>query len=125
MSERTLHRGVCDYLRYRWPGTMFNTDLSGATKLTKGQAGAMKNLRSQRGYPDLVIYEPRAGYHGLFIELKKEGTRLYKINGEPATEHIAEQMECLLELRSRGYKAEFAVGFDQAQEIIDNYLKQP
>lgn len=60
--------------------------------------------------------------HGLFIELKKDGTRLKKKNGEWATEHIAEQAEVLEELRKRRYCAEFAVGFDEAKRIIDEYL---
>lgn len=59
---------------------------------------------------------------GLFLELKKEGTRLKKKNGEWATEHINEQAEMLEELRKRGYCAEFAVGFGEAKKIIDDYL---
>ncbi|MCM1218179.1 MAG: hypothetical protein NC548_27150 [Lachnospiraceae bacterium] len=59
---------------------------------------------------------------GLYIELKKDGTRLKKRNGSWATEHIAEQAEVLDKLRRRGYCAEFAVGFDEAKRIIDEYL---
>ncbi len=59
---------------------------------------------------------------GLFLELKKDGTRLKKKNGEWATEHIAEQAKILEELRQRGYCAEFAVGLNEAKEIIDSYL---
>lgn len=122
MKEKTLHRGVCDYLRLQYPGTLFNSDLAGATKLTAGQAVQLKHLRNHRGYPDLVIYEPRNGYAGLFLELKREGERIYKKDGSPASDHISEQMDCLLELRDRGYKAEMAVGFEEAREIIDNYM---
>lgn len=61
---------------------------------------------------------------GLFLELKREGTRLKKKNGEWATEHIAEQAKVLDDLRERGYCAEFAVGFDEAKRIIDEYLGQ-
>ena len=133
MSEKTLHRAVCDYLRYHYPYVIFNTDLSGSMRLTMGQAVAIKAPRSNRGFPDLVIYEPRGIYHGLFIELKKEGERLYtkeytsgRVNKDsrPVSPHIAEQIQCLVALRERGYKAEFAVGFNQAKELIDNYLNQ-
>jgi hypothetical protein len=124
MSERTLHRAVCDYLKYRYKDVMFNSDLSGATKLTMGQAVAMKGLRSQRGFPDLQIMEPRNGFHGLFIELKQEGTKLYNKLGLPATPHIGEQLDCLVELRMRGYMAEFAVGYSEAKNLIDDYLNE-
>lgn len=61
-------------------------------------------------------------FHGLYIELKKEGTRLKKKNGDWANKHIAEQADVLGRLRMRGYCAEFAVGFDEAKKIIDEYL---
>ena len=123
MSEKTIHRAVCDYIRNQYPSVMFNSDMSGATKLTIGQAVALKNLRSNRGYPDIVIYEPRGGLHGLFIELKDEGVKLWNKSGQPATPHIAEQSECLFKLDKRGYAVAFAIGFDDAKRIIDEYLK--
>lgn len=61
-------------------------------------------------------------YAGLMIEIKKSGTRLKKKNGEWATPHIEEQVETLEKLRERGYRAEFAVGFEEAKKIIDEYL---
>jgi hypothetical protein len=62
-------------------------------------------------------------YHGLFLELKKEGARIWKKNGDPADAHIAEQKELLSKLTVKGYKAEFAIGFEQAKKMIDEYLK--
>ena len=76
----------------------------------------------RRAWPDMFIAEPKGEFHGLFIELKKEGVRLKKLNGDWATSHVEEQARVLDELRERGYKAEFAVGFDEAIELIDSYL---
>ena len=72
---------------------------------------------------------------GLFIELKKEGEKLYpgprshpcnrfkSIDGkEYRTQHLCEQADVLKKLRERGYCAEFAVGFEEAKRIIDTYL---
>ena len=130
-DEKTLHRQVCEYLRYQYSEVIFNSDLSGSTKLTIGQAKALKKLRSGRGFPDLQIMEPRNGYHGLFIELKAEGTDLLKKrmvdkDGYPmwASDHIKEQHEMIERLNELGYKAEFAIGWDEAKNIIDNYLKK-
>lgn len=123
MSEKTLHKAVCDYIRLQYPGILFNSDLAGATKLTMGQAVAMKSLRSNRGFPDIAIYESKGKYHGLFIELKAEGTVITNKKGFPATPHIAEQFLIIARLNLKNYKAKFAVGFDDAKNIIDSYLK--
>ena len=60
---------------------------------------------------------------GLFIELKKNGEKIYKKDGElVADEHIREQAAVLEKLRGLGYVAEFAVGLDEAKKIIEEYL---
>ena len=70
----------------------------------------------------MFIAEPRNGMHGLFIELKKSGTRLKKKDGSWASSHLEEQNVMLNELGKRGYAAYFAVGYDEAKDIIDDYL---
>lgn len=122
MSEKNLHKSVCDYLRYAYPTVMFNSDLAGSMKLSMYQAAYMKNLRSNRGFPDITIYEPRGGFHGLFLELKREGERIFTSRGKPSTPHVAEQAEVMERLASRGYMTAFAVGFDAAKKMIDDYL---
>jgi hypothetical protein len=102
MSEKTTHRAVCDYLRYAYPKVIFNSDLSGSMKLSIGQAVALKNLRSGRGFPDLIIMEPRNGYSGLFIELKKEGEQILTKSGKPCTDHLKEQFTMIDEKRLSG-----------------------
>lgn len=132
MRESELQEAVAGYLVTKYPDVMFHSDFGSGTKLTPAQA---KRQMRQNGYrkrwPDLFIAEPRGVTYftgregiiaGLFIELKKVGTRLKKKNGEWATEHIAEQAAVLEELCKRGYCAEFAVGFDEAKRIIDKYL---
>ena len=118
MSEKTLHRAVCDYIRYQYPEVLFNTDLSGSMKLTIGQAKALKNLRSCRGWPDLFIAEPRGGFCGMFLELKIEG-KVYN------TQHIKEQKQMIEILNKKGYFAFMACGFDEAKKVIDAYMKLP
>jgi len=121
-EEESLHIAVCDYIKYQYPKVLFNTDLSGI-KLTKGQAVKVKKMRNSRGWPDIFIAEPRKNCHGLFIELKKEGTKLYKKDGiTPISDHIAEQIIMLHDLYLRGYYADFACGFYEAKKLIDNYL---
>lgn len=108
----------------------------------------------RRAWPDMFVachkmlpvaneYTP-SGYDvrcfgGLFIEVKKDGTKLKRqkdckkiLKGDTKLRkagdwwdlHIEEQAEMLENLRDRGYKAEFAVGFEQAKQIIDQYLSK-
>ena len=122
MSEQTLHEAVCRYIKLQYPDVMFNSDMSGV-RLTKGQAGRAKMLRSSRGFPDLMILEPMGRFCGLFIELKRSGTKLKKSNSVWATNHIAEQAIILDRLNRLGYVAMFAVGFDEAKQVIDEYMR--
>lgn len=136
MNESDVQTQVADYLRLRYPNVLFHSDFGSGVKLTPGQAVKQKRQNGgRRAWPDMLIAEPFIEEvlfedalcrgrlnHGLFLELKKEGTRLKKKNGEWASEHIAEQAEVLEKLRERGYCAEFAVGFDEAKKIIDEYL---
>ena len=129
MSETELQVMVADYIRLAYPDVLFHSDFGSGIRLTPGQAKKQKRQNGGiRGWPDMFIAEPtwdknsNKDYHGLFIELKKDGTRLKKRNGEWASEHIAEQNEMLERLEFRGYAAHFAIGFDEAKKIIDNYL---
>jgi hypothetical protein len=132
MSEAILHQQIADYLHLQYPKILFRTDFAAGIKMTMGQAAKHKRLQAGRAWPDIFIAEPRyydsthtAGelYCGLFIEIKKEGTKLYRQDGMMvANPHFQEQAATLKQLHLLGYKAVFAVGFDEAKEIIDNYL---
>ena len=139
-KEETLHLKVCDYLRKNYPDVLFRTDFSSGMKMTPGQVAKHKKFQKSRAWPDLFIAKPGQDvfrdslsgekYHeffgGLFLELKAEGTKLYKKNGEMvANKHYREQAEMLEKLRKLGYCAEFAVGYDQAIRIIIDYLGEP
>lgn len=129
MTELELQMQVADYLRLQYPDVLFHSDFGSGIKLTKGQAVKQKRLQGgRRAWPDMFVAEVRSlgdkYYHGLFIELKKGGTRIFKKNGTLVSDaHICEQFDMLEQLRQRGYVAEFACGFDEAKKIIDGYLR--
>lgn len=148
MTELEVQIQVADYLRLRYPDVLFHSDYGSGLRLTPGQAIKQKRLQGgRRSWPDMFIAEPKnvkaeckvitdgdvikeAHFldqkYGLFIELKKAGTRIYRKDGRlVANEHIREQFDMLEQLRQRGYMAEFACGFDEAKEIIDEYLGGP
>lgn len=121
--EEQVHEAVAEYISYQYPNVIFNSDMSGI-KLTAGQAKKAAKLRSSRAFPDVTIYEPRNGFCGLFIELKADGVTVFKKDGSlVADKHIREQYQMILKLRAKGYKADFAIGFDEAKTLTDSYLK--
>lgn len=126
MTEQQLHLIVTDYLRLKHPGVIFRTDWGAGARITPGQRVQHKRLQQDKGYPDLFIAEPRSGFHGLFIEIKKEGTRIKRKDGEyVSNEHIRQQATTLYNLSCRGYVATFGIGFDHIVQIIDEYLRLP
>lgn len=121
--EYHLYRQIAYYLRVQYPKILYHYDPTGLN-LSKAQSGMLKGIQHSKGYPDLFIAEPRADFHGLYVELKPEGTKIYKRDLlTPATDHIAEQIECIKKLNDRGYAAAFGVGFESTKKLIDQYLK--
>lgn len=139
MTELDIQVQVADYLRLRYPNVLFHSDFGSGIKLTKGQAVKQKRLQGgRRAWPDMIVAKPNneKGTHALFIELKRDGEKLHpgpraknhfkSIDGkEYKTEHLMEQADVLYNLRQAGYAAEFAIGYDEAQKIIDEYLGGP
>ena len=166
-SEHNLYEQIARYLQLQYPDVIYRFDIAADLKLTPGQAAKHKRLHPERGYPDLFISEPKIAkpqcrvltdeerrklekdmnfiivriqqnYHGLYLEIKKDGTKLKRdkdvkklLKGEAKLrkagdwwdKHTEEQAKKLEKLRARGYKAEFGVGFDECQQIIDEYLR--
>lgn len=132
MLEHELYIMIADYLRLQYPDVIYRFDLAADLKLSIGQARKHKRLQRFRGFPDLFIARAKlvqtkdglpAVTHGLFIELKREGTKILRKDGRLVSDaHIREQAKMLQALEREGYRAQFAVGFEQAKQIIDDYI---
>lgn len=120
-KEESIQIQVCTFLKWQYPHLLWVCDFAAGSKLTIGQAVKAKKLRSCRGLPDIMIFQPNKHYHGLFLELKtvtpfKKGGDLKK------DEHLAEQMLIHVRLHSEGYRVKFVVGFDEAIKEVADYL---
>lgn len=129
--EEVLQKQICQYIRLQYPKVIFRSDYASGLHLTMNQARIHRSMQSGRSFPDLFLYHPMlvngVQYAGLAIELKREGTRIILTTGPrkghlTSDPHIREQYLLLKELKSRGYYATFAVGYDQAQNVIDWYM---
>jgi len=119
-KEYNICKGIAQYLRLQHPHVLFHFDLAGLN-LSKAQAGMTKMLNS-RGWPDLIILHPTNG-KVLFLEVKTDGTKLIKRNGEYVTPHIAEQAKVLKDIMSKGHMSGFVIGLDSSIKVIDQFLK--
>lgn len=123
-SEKSIHKQVATYLKLQYPKIIFRTDFAAGCKMSIGQAVAHKALQAGPGYPDLFIACPKSGYHGMFIELKKDISEVWQKNLQIVrkNDHINMQVAMLAALNKLGYLAVFGFGFDHAKKIIDEYL---
>lgn len=72
----------------------------------------LKAMGVSPGFPDIEIPLPVAHYHGFYLEMKrKKGGKVSQ-----------EQAEWLNYLKSKGYYAEVAHGFDEAKAYFNHYL---
>jgi hypothetical protein len=123
--EYDLYGAIALYLKLQYPRVMYHFDPTGLS-LSKTQAGKLKAIQKESGYPDLFIIEPdkNGQYKGLLIEIKPEGTNIYKKDHlHYKDDHVREQALFLDQLIIRGFKAVFGVGFDNCKRIIDSYLR--
>lgn len=151
-TEESLQKQVADYLRIQYPNVLFRSD-GGGLRMPIGLSKKFASVQKGRAWPDLFIAQNKImpveievaehsmivkTYYGMFLELKrpdtilirpKDATKITKgetklrKKGDWYNDHIEEQANVLAQLRQRGYKAEFAVGFDEAKKLIDDYLK--
>ncbi|MFH1287130.1 MAG: hypothetical protein ABII25_00335 [bacterium] len=100
-------------------GILFNASMAGVnlginTAVTRHRMGA------KAGFPDIMIFEARGGYHGLALELKAMGG-----NDKNRKQRIWQEF-----LQARGYKAlimptnlELLEGLKWLQDEVEKYLK--
>ena len=83
-------------------------------KRGKVEAARFKAEGVKPGVPDLFLPVARGGWHGLFIELKRQkGGRI----GDA-------QRRWITALMTQGYYAEVCFGWKDAAELIENYLDE-
>lgn len=122
--EFQLQALLSNYISIQYPNVLFLSDTVASLKLTVPQS--VRNTKIQKkGFktPDLMIFEPKGKYHGLFIELKVETP--FKKNGElKKSEHLEAQQKSINDLKKLGYYACFSWGFENTKKLIDAYLHQ-
>lgn len=120
MKEEALHKMICNYITLQYPDIIYNSDMAGV-KLTMGQAKKASKLRSDKGFPDIFIYHTNHTFSGLFLEVKKE-TPFKKNLQLKSSDHLKQQQNIHKKLRRLKYTGGFVWNFEEAKQIIDNYM---
>jgi hypothetical protein len=117
-QEEEVQKAVVKYLQLRYPKIRYCASLGGIRTSFK-QAVKAKATGYVKGFPDLQICMPTyeggiggGGYHGLFLEIKKD-KKSYPTK---------EQKEWITYLNDVGYCARVTKGVDESIQIIDDYL---
>jgi len=122
-DEEKIHTQICDFLNLQYPNVIFTSDASGVY-VGKYRAIIMSKQRSKHKIPDLLIFEPKGKYKGLFIEVKRNESDVFLKDGFTfkKSDHIKEQYKTLQLLDSKGYFATFGFGFIHTVEVIKKYM---
>ena len=89
-------------LKLKYKGLVVRQSMDGIPLQPALAVKLWRNHVLLKSYPDISIDYAAHGYNGLKIELKRKGTKLYKRDGSPASEHIAGQMQFLKRLNKSG-----------------------
>lgn len=118
LSEHTAQVLICNWLDMQYPDLVFFAVPNGARLGGHTDAqryGIINKLKAEGltpGAPDLVILAPRGNYHACLLEMKKEkGGRLSE-----------NQKEFLARAEQAGYYTIVGRGYDQARELLEEYL---
>jgi len=121
-SEHNVHKNVCKLLREQWPKVRFYTSLDGFDLgQQRSLTGSLKWYDAEHdgsGFPDLMVFKRNRKHPFLVLELKKEGVKTTR-----KSKHLNKQRDWLEYFRSMGAKAEFASGYDEAVDIIKQYMR--
>lgn len=92
-------------------GMLFHTPNGGNRNVIT--AKKLKAEGVKPGVPDLCLPVPRGGYHGLFIEMKRQKGGVVS----------PEQKAWLQALNALGYRAEVCKGAAEAWDVIREYVQ--
>lgn len=89
-------------------------------KRTPQQGANLKRLGLRPGVSDIFIYYPSNGFHGLWIEMKRN--KKYT-KSEMNTPTWIAQERFLESVKSVGYEAKICYGWEDGVRVIERYLR--
>lgn len=103
----------CRIQESRWPELRWIHHIPNGGKRSKAEAAGFQAMGVLAGVPDLFLPVPRAGYHGMYIELKALDGSVSK-----------KQDEFLAAVIEQGYFGCVCWGAEDAIDVIGRYMRE-
>lgn len=113
-TEHSAQARLVAHVRHFHQGVLIAAVPNGGRR-DKREAARLKSEGVLEGYPDLLIDEPRGAWHGMRIEMKREGGGVESAKQEERRRHL---------LR-RGYLSVVCHGAEEAIQAVEAYLSLP
>ena len=111
-AEQMLVFQWADWMRGRWPELALLHHIPNGGSRNPVEAARLKAQGVKPGVPDLCLPVSRGGYHGLYIEMKRQfGGRVSD-----------EQKAWIADLIAQGYRVTVCRGAEEAIEELKSYL---
>ena len=110
-DEYAIQSAFVRYLELMYPDLLYTISPAGFI-MSAGMAMKMMRMGYRKGTPDLTIYAPRGGYHGLFIEFK-----------DPKGVVSDQQRKFLDQAYELGYATAVCYSTAEAIAVLDKHLK--
>ena len=107
-----LFEWAAQMAQLRWPILDMMYHIPNEGKRSRATGGRMRAEGLKKGMPDVCLPAPRFGYHGLYIEMKRQ-------RGGKLTD---DQREKIRKLRELGYRVEVCKGFQAAANAVEAYM---
>lgn len=113
IEQITLFRWA-GFMQYQYPELKLMYHVPNEGKRSARTGAHMKQAGMKPGVPNVCLPTAHGGYIGLYIEMK--------VKPNKPTEN---QKEWLRDLRGAGYFTAVAYSFEEAQKLIEDYLRLP
>jgi hypothetical protein len=118
--EDKTRMAILDYCRLVYP-SLYETVIGIFNEGNRSRSTnkILPRLGLRKGASDLFFALPKNGYHGLWMEIKKDGWKYTSSQRE----HIENQTKFLEQMISLGYMGRMVVGTDEGIKLLNEYMR--
>ena len=118
--EDKTQMGILDYCKLAYPRMHHAVvKIHNEGQRSRSTNRLLPRLGLRAGASDLFFALPNKRYHGLWMEVKKDGWKLTTAQKE----HVSRQLKFIEEMNANGYLARMIVGIDEGIALLNEYAR--